>query len=99
MKIFTGKVIFTKDENTAKVAVDRVIVHPIYKKRYTKTKNYAVHNDMSANVGDVVRFVASKPYSKTKKWKIIEVVSGKTDKKLKVKKVKTKKGDKAKAKK
>lgn len=74
MKIITGKVIFKKDERTAKVAVDRVVIHPIYKKRYTKTKNYAVHDTVGSKVDDTVKFAASKPYSKTKRWKIIEIV-------------------------
>lgn len=88
MKIFTGEIISAKMQKTATVVVSRVIVHPIYKKRFKQTKKYQVHNELNAEVGQKVKFVASMPYSKTKKWKIIEVVNS-IDKKVKTtKKVK-----------
>ncbi len=77
MKIFTGKVIATKNTKTATVAVERVIVHPLYKKRFRRDTKYQVHDEIGVKSGDTVKFVAGKPYSKTKKWKIIEVVGEK----------------------
>lgn len=77
MKIFKGKVISKKMEKTATVAVDRVVVHPVYKKRFRKTKKYHVHDEVGVEVGQEVRFVASKPISRTKRWKIIDVVDKK----------------------
>lgn len=74
MKIFTGKVVSTKMDKTATVEITRVVVHPVYKKRFKRTKKYQVHNELNAKEGDTVRFVASRPYSKLKKWKIIEIV-------------------------
>lgn len=74
MKIFTGKVIATKTAKTATVAVERVIIHPLYKKRFRRDTGYQVHDELGVKVGDAVKFVASKPYSKTKKWKIIEII-------------------------
>lgn len=74
MKIFTGHVISTKNEKTATVSVERVIVHPLYKKRFRRQTKYQVHDETGAKVGDIVKFVASKPYSKTKKWRVVEVV-------------------------
>lgn len=71
MKIFTGKVIATKTAKTAVVSVERVVVHPLYKKRFRRDKKYQVHDEKGVKVGDVVKFSASKPYSKTKKWRII----------------------------
>lgn len=73
MKIFTGKVISKKMLKTATVAVERVIVHPVYKKRVRKIKKYQVHDEINTEVGQIVRFAASKPYSKTKKWKVLEI--------------------------
>lgn len=73
MKIFRGRVIAKKMTSTATVAVERVVVHPLYKKRFKRDRKYQVHDDLGTKVGDVVRFVASKPYSKTKKWRIIKV--------------------------
>lgn len=74
MKVFIGKVIGTKMAKTAVVSVERVVVHPLYKKRFKRDRKYQVHDELGTNINDVVRFTASKPYSKTKKWKILEVV-------------------------
>jgi small subunit ribosomal protein S17 len=73
MKIFTGKVVSIKMDKTATVEVTRVVVHPLYKKRFKRAKKYQVHNELKAKEGDTVHFVASRPYSKLKKWKIIEI--------------------------
>jgi small subunit ribosomal protein S17 len=74
MKVFTGQVISKKMKKTATVVVDRVVEHPIYKKRYKKTKKYHVHDELNVKVGQVVKFAASKPYSKLKKWRVVEIV-------------------------
>lgn len=97
MKIFTGRVIHKKMAKTATVEVDRVMMHPVYKKRYKQSQKYHVHDDMGAKIGDEINFVATKPYSKTKKWKIVEIVSGDLpEKKKKSKKDKKKKSKSAK---
>ena len=72
MKIFTGRVISKKMEKTATVAVERVVIHPVYKKRVKKVKKYQVHDEFGTEVGQTIKFSASKPFSKTKKWKIID---------------------------
>jgi len=92
MIILRGKVISKKMENTATVVVERVVVHPMYKKRYRRTKKYHVHDTFSVEVGQEVKFVASKPFSRSKRWKIIEVVDTKEkgNKKSKTKKVQSK---------
>lgn len=77
MKIFTGKVIGIKTQKTATVAVERVVVHPLYKKRFKRDTKYQVHDEFGTTVGQTVKFVASKPYSKMKKWKITEAVKEK----------------------
>lgn len=79
MKIFTGKVISKSLSKTVKIGVDRVVTHRVYNKRVKRTKKYRVHDELGAQIGQVVRFVASKPYSKTKKWKVIEIVNEKVD--------------------
>ena len=83
MKILIGKVVSTKMDKTATVAVERVVVHPLYKKRYKRVKKYHVHDELGAKVNDVVKFVASKPYSKSKKWKLLDIVEDVTKKKKK----------------
>lgn len=73
MKVFIGKVISTPTDKTAKVAVERVVLHPLYKKRLKKIRKYLVHDEFGVKVGDQVKFVACKPISKLKKWKVTEV--------------------------
>lgn len=73
MKVFTGLVVGRNMDKTATVSVERFFAHPRYNKRVRRTKKYQVHDeDNKSKVGDRVMFVASKPYSKTKRWKIIE---------------------------
>lgn len=84
MKIFSGKVVGTKMAKTATVEMVRMMAHPIYGKRVKRTKKYQIHDEMGAKVGDTVRFIATRPISKLKKWKVIEIVGEKKEKKAKV---------------
>ena len=72
MKIFSGIVVSKKMEKTAVVEVSRMMAHPVYRKRLKKTKKYLVHDELGVEVGNKVNFVACKPMSKMKKWKIVE---------------------------
>lgn len=74
MKKFSGRVVSTKMDKTATVEVVRLTAHPIYKKRMKTKKKFHAHDDLGVKVGDWVVIVETKPISKTKKWKIIEVV-------------------------
>lgn len=79
MKIWTGKVISTKDKKTAIVEVERLFAHPLYGKRIRRAKRYPVHNETNetgVKKGDIVCFVETRPLSKTKRWKIVEVIKG-----------------------
>ena len=71
---FVGFVISKKMEKTAVVQVERMVTHPLYKKRTRKTKNYKVHDVIGVKIGDKVIFVSSKPISKDKRFIIKEVV-------------------------
>jgi len=86
MKIFTGVVVNKKMNKTASVEVDRVVKHPIYGKRLKRTKIYHVRDEKDTKVGDKVKFMDSKPYSKTVKWVITEIVTDKVKKAAKTKK-------------
>lgn len=77
MKVFTGKVIGLKQAKTATVSVERVKIHPLYKKRFTRSTKYQVHDEVGVKLGDIVKFADCKPVSKSKKWKIIKVVGEK----------------------
>ena len=83
MKIFTGRVIGKKMDKTATVAVERIVVHPVYKKRFKRIKKYHVHDEEGTKVGQKVKFIASKPYSKLKRWKILEIIDLNKDKRSK----------------
>lgn len=71
MKQFQGKVVSTKMEKTAVVEVSRRVRHPLYQKVYTKKKKYHVHDELGVKEGSVVKFVETRPISKTKRWKIV----------------------------
>lgn len=73
MQIFIGKVISKNMEKTATVVVSKIWVHPVYKRRRKRVKKYHVHDELGAEVGQLVKFVQTRPISKTKKWKIISV--------------------------
>ena len=77
MKIFKGKVVSTKMAKTATVVVERILVHPIYKKRFKRVRKFQVHDELGVKIGDKVSFVTTRPISKLKKWKIIEVLGEK----------------------
>lgn len=72
MKIFKGKVIKKSSPKTIAVKVERIVSHPVYKKRFRQTKTYHVHDENDVvKLGETVEFVASRPFSKTKKWMVV----------------------------
>lgn len=71
MKILTGKVLANKNNKTITVEVVRVVIHRLYGKRFKRSKKYQVHDETGVQVGQTVRFVATKPISKLKKWMVI----------------------------
>jgi small subunit ribosomal protein S17 len=69
---FNGIVVSDKMDKTITVKVDRVKVHPKYKKRYTVSKKYKVHDEKNKfKEGDKVTFVECRPLSKDKRWRVI----------------------------
>lgn len=72
-RVWTGEVVSDKNDKTIVVKVDRVRIHPIYKKRITVSKKYHVHDPENRHkVGEMVSFVESRPYSKQKHWQVID---------------------------
>lgn len=70
-----GLVVSAKMDKTITVAVDRQVAHPLYKKVVRRTKKYHAHDAENAcNVGDLVRIRETRPLSKTKCWKLMEIV-------------------------
>jgi small subunit ribosomal protein S17 len=75
MKILTGKVVSDKIKNTVVVEVVRFVAHPLYKKRMRRTKRYHAHSEMDVKLGSEIKIAEHSPISKTKTWKVIEVVN------------------------
>lgn len=70
-----GTVVSAKQDKTLVVQIDRRTAHPLYKKVVTSSKKYYVHDeDNKANEGDVVRIVETRPLSKLKRWRLVDVV-------------------------
>ncbi len=71
-KQFQGVVVSDKMNKTVVIRVDRVKIHPKYKKRYTVSKKYKVHDEKSKfKIGDKVVFIECRPISKDKRWRVI----------------------------
>ena len=71
----TGVVQSTKQDKTIVVRIERRTVDPTYGKTITKSKKFQVHDeDNTAGVGDTVRIVETRPLSRTKRWRLAEVV-------------------------
>lgn len=71
-KKFNGVVVGDKMDKTIVVRVDRVKVHPMYKKRYTVSKKYKVHDEKNKfKTDDKVIFIECRPLSKNKRWRVL----------------------------
>ena len=74
-KTRTGVVISDKMEKTVVVAAKFKEKHPIYGKFVSKTKKYHVHDEKNdCHVGDTVLIMETRPLSKTKCWRVVEIV-------------------------
>ena len=70
-----GKVVSTKMDKTAIIAVERRVAHPVYGKQVARTKKYYAHDgDNAVREGDVVRIQETRPLSKLKRWRVVEIV-------------------------
>jgi small subunit ribosomal protein S17 len=74
-KIRTGVVVSAQNDKTVTVLVERQFAHPLYTKQVRKTKKYRAHDETNEyRTGDVVRIVETRPLSKTKRWRVIELL-------------------------
>ncbi len=74
-KVRVGTVVSDKMEKTIVVSVETTIQHPLYGKRVKRSKKYKVHDETnSAKMGDVVRIMETRPISKDKNWRLLEIV-------------------------
>ncbi len=74
-KNYTGEVISDKMQKTVVVAVTRLTQHPRYKKTIKKVVKFKAHDeDAKCKMGDIVSIIESRPLSKDKRWKVIDIV-------------------------
>jgi small subunit ribosomal protein S17 len=67
-----GVVVRSKNEKTIVVEVERIWQHPIYGKRLTRSKEYFVHAEKPAEIGQKVLIEECRPISKKKRWRLVE---------------------------
>ena len=74
-KVRIGLVVSDKMQKTVVVQIDRRVPHPIYGKMVTRSKKFKAHDEEnSAKQGDTVRIVETRPLSKDKRWRVVEIV-------------------------
>ena len=74
-KTRTGVVSSNKMDKTIVVKVERKIKHPLYGKFLKKTTSFHAHDEKNeCSIGDTVKIMQSRPLSKTKRWRLVEVV-------------------------
>ena len=74
-KVRTGKVFSDKMYKTIVVAVEDHVKHPLYKKIVKRTYKLKAHDENNeCNVGDTVRVMETRPLSKDKRWRLVEIV-------------------------
>lgn len=71
----TGKVVSNKMDKTITVLIERRVKHPVYGKYITRSSKIHAHDESNAcGIGDTVKVTESRPLSKSKTWKLLEVV-------------------------
>ena len=74
-KVRTGVVVSDKMDKTVLVRIDRQVRHPLYGKTVRRSSKLAAHDEANdAHTGDTVRVMETRPTSKTKRWRVIEIV-------------------------
>jgi small subunit ribosomal protein S17 len=74
-KMYTGQVVSDKMDKTIVIKITTKKLHRLYKKYVSHSKKIKAHDEKNeAHIGDTVRVIESKPYSKEKCWKLIEIV-------------------------
>ena len=72
---FVGKVVRVSGDKTIAVEVSVKVMHPKYRKQYTQSMVYAVHDEKNiAKVGEKVNFEECRPISKRKRWRLVSIV-------------------------
>lgn len=74
-KVRTGVVVSDAMDKTVTINVERQFPHPLYGKGVKRTKKYRAHDENNEyQVGDTVRIIETRPLSKTKRWRVVELI-------------------------
>ena len=74
-KVRTGVVVSDKMDKTVVVRIDRQVRHALYQKAVRRSSKLAAHDEANdAHVGDTVRVMETRPVSKSKRWRVVEIV-------------------------
>lgn len=74
-KVRIGTVVSNKMNKSIVVAIERRVAHPLYKKYYKRTTKLMAHDEKNeCSVGDVVKIMETRPLSKRKRWRLVEIV-------------------------
>lgn len=74
-KLRIGKVVSDKMQKTVVVSVERLVQHPLYKKMIKQTTRFKAHDENNdSHIGDVVKIMETRPLSKDKRWRVVEVL-------------------------
>ncbi|MCX6168606.1 MAG: 30S ribosomal protein S17 [Ignavibacteriales bacterium] len=70
-----GTVVSNKMQKSITVAIERQVAHPIYKKYFKKTTKLMAHDEkQECKIGDVVKIMETRPLSKRKNWRLVQIV-------------------------
>ena len=73
-KTRTGVVVSDKMTKTVTVELTRRLADPLYGKQVKRTKRVAAHDEQGAKAGDTVRIMETRPLSRTKRWRVVEIL-------------------------
>lgn len=74
-KVKIGKVVSDKMDKTVVIAIERLVQHPLYKKSIKKTVRFKAHDENNdSHTGDIVSIMETRPLSKDKRWRVVEVL-------------------------
>lgn len=74
-KVRMGRVVSDRMEKTVVVAIERLVKHPVYERYVRRRTKFKVHDEKNeCRVGDIIRFMETRPLSKDKRWRFLEFV-------------------------
>lgn len=74
-KVRQGRVVSNKMQKSIVVTIERKVPHPVYRKYFKRTVKLTAHDEkQEAGIGDLVRVMETRPLSKTKRWRLVEII-------------------------